>query len=147
LQVAWTYHTGDADESNGTTIECTPIVVDGRMYVTTCRTKVVCLDAGTGREIWQFDPYAEGFKYNKIRASGGVNRGVAYWSDGRKRRIMLGASDARLISLDAATGKLDPTFGKAGIVDLREGIEWDTSKINYGPTSAPAVFENLVYVG
>jgi quinoprotein glucose dehydrogenase len=52
-----------------------------------------------------------------------------------------------LISLDAATGKPDPAFGKGGIVDLRDGIEWDTSKINYGPTSAPAVFENLVYVG
>src|SRR2546421_22736 len=88
--------------------------------------------------------------YNPIRASGGGNRGVAYWSDGEtggRKRIFLGASDARLISLDAATGALDPAFGSGGIVDLRAGIEWDTSKINYGPTSAPAVFENLVILG
>src|SRR5207248_1803519 len=80
----------------------------------------------------------------------GVNRGVAHWSDGKssgQRRIFLGASDARLISLDAATGALDPAFGSGGIVDLRAGIEWDTTRINYGPTSAPAVFENLVILG
>src|SRR5258706_7098663 len=56
LKIAWTYHTKDAAE--GTTIECTPIVIDGVMYVTTVRTRVVALDAATGREIWAFDPYA-----------------------------------------------------------------------------------------
>ena len=150
LEVAWVYHTGDAGPGNSTTIECTPIVVEGRMYVTTARTKVACLDAATGREIWQFDPYAAGMTFNPIRASGGVNRGVAYWSDGKpdgQRRIFLGASDGRLISLDASTGKPDPAFGKDGILDLRDGIEWDVSKINYGPTSAPAVFEDTIIVG
>src|SRR5688572_8409710 len=57
LTVAWTYKTGDAGP--GTTIECTPLVVDGVMYVTTVRTKVVALDAATGKEIWSFDPYAD----------------------------------------------------------------------------------------
>jgi quinoprotein glucose dehydrogenase len=148
LEVAWTYHTGD--NSPGTTIECTPIVIDGVMYVTTVRTKVVALDAATGKEKWQFDPYGPGMISNPIRASGGVNRGLAYWSEGKPgglRRVLLGASDARLISLDAQTGKPDPAFGKDGVVDLRTEIGWDTSKFNYGPTSAPAVFENLVMVG
>ena len=72
LKVAWTYHTNDAGE--GTTIECTPLVIDGVMYVTTVRTKVVALDAATGSKIWEFDPYA-GPPKNWIRASGGVNRG------------------------------------------------------------------------
>src|SRR5687767_10456317 len=49
LQVVWTYNTADAGE--GTTIECTPLVVDGVMYITTVRTKVVALDAITGKEI------------------------------------------------------------------------------------------------
>jgi quinoprotein glucose dehydrogenase len=150
LEVAWTYHTGDGGSGNSTTIECTPIVIDQVMYVTTAKTKVVALDAGTGQEKWRFDPYGPGMTYNPIRASGGVNRGVAHWSDGRpsgQRRIFLGASDARLISLDAKTGLPDLAFGKDGVVDLRAGIEWDISYINYGPTSAPAVFENLVIVG
>jgi quinoprotein glucose dehydrogenase len=46
LRVAWTYHAGDA--GNGTTIECTPLVVNGVMFVTTVATKVVALDADTG---------------------------------------------------------------------------------------------------
>src|SRR6266704_1800563 len=80
LQVAWTYHTRDAGE--GTTIECTPIVIDGVMYVTTVKTKVIALNAATGQEIWAFDPYAgPAPKGGWQRASGGVNRGVAYWTD------------------------------------------------------------------
>src|SRR6266567_816155 len=78
LDVAWTYHCGDGGPDNSTTIECTPIVIDGVMYVTTPRTKVVALDAATGREIWRFDPYGPALEHNPILASGGVNRGVAY---------------------------------------------------------------------
>src|SRR5882672_7350116 len=55
LEVAWVYHTGDGSQGNGSTIECTPIVVGGVMYVTTPRTKVVALDAATGQEKWRFD--------------------------------------------------------------------------------------------
>jgi quinoprotein glucose dehydrogenase len=146
LQPAWTYHTGDS--APGATIECTPIVIDGVMYVTTVTTKVVALDAATGKERWKYDPYAAEPDRKWIKASGGVNRGVAYWSDGQgDARVLLGASDGRLISLDAKTGKPDPAFGKGGAVDLREGVrERDLTGQPYGPTSAPAVFENLVFV-
>ena len=150
LQVAWTYRTGDAGE--GTTIECTPLVIDGVMYVTTVKTKLVALDAATGKELWKYnlylDPPPPGKPY--IRASGGVNRGVAYWSDGQpdgQRRILLGLADGRLISIDTKSGTPDPAFGKNGTLDLRKDIERDISKLPYGPTSAPLVFENLVYVG
>jgi quinoprotein glucose dehydrogenase len=147
LRVAWAYQTGDAGDK--TTIECTPIVVDGVMYITTARTNVVALDAATGRELWRFDPYQDQTK-KWIRASGGVNRGVALWSDRRapsERRIFAGLSDGRLISLDAKTGKLDPAFAAGGELDLRKGIERDISKMGYGPTSAPMVFEDLVAIG
>ena len=149
LQPAWTYRTGDA--TAGSTIECTPIVIDGVMYVTTVTPKVVALDAATGKELWQYDPYAAEPNRKWIKASGGVNRGLAFWSDGKPdgaRRVILGAPDGRLISLDAKTGKPDPAFGDAGAVDLRKGItERDISKMPYGPTSAPAVFEDIVIVG
>src|SRR4051812_36037924 len=155
LQVAWTYKVDDADPAKNTTIECTPVVVDGVMYVTTARTKVAALDAATGKELWKFDPYGEAYggPANKafIRASGGVNRGVAYWSDGTadgQRPVLLRASDGRLISLDSRTRQPDPAFGKDGILDLKAGItERDISKEPYGPTSAPAVFEDVVIVG
>jgi quinoprotein glucose dehydrogenase len=147
LDVAWVYHTRDAGEK--TTIECTPIVIDGLMYITTARTKIVALDAATGQEIWRFDPYEDDSK-KWIKASGGVNRGVAFWTDGRPggdRRVLAGLSDGRLISLDAKTGRLDPAFASGGQLDLRTDIERDISKMSYGPTSAPMIFEDLVFLG
>lgn len=155
LQVAWTYKVDDADPSKNTTIECTPLTIDGVLYLTTVRTRVVALDAATGKELWRFDPYAppyEPLQSKKwIRSSGGVNRGLGYWSDGKpngQRRIILGLSDGRLFSLDASSGKPDPAFGDHGFVDLKAGIsERDISQEPYGPTSAPAVFEDVVIVG
>ena len=137
LQPAWTYHGGDA--SPGSTIECTPIIVEGVMYVTTAGLKIAALDAETGHEIWSYNPH-----------SGGVNRGVAYWSDGKpngQRRVLMGTPDGRLFSLDALTGTPDPAFGENGILDLRIGIERDIRGMAYGVTASPTVFENLVYVG
>ncbi len=137
LQPLWTYHSGD--NISGSTIECTPIVMDGVMYVTTPSLKIVALDAATGREIWKTDTH-----------SGGVNRGVAYWSDKKangKRRILMATPDARLHSLNARDGNPDPEFGKGGSVDLKSGIERDISKMGYGVTSAPTVFENLIILG
>ena len=145
LQVAWTYHTGEGDK----TIECTPLIIDGVMYITTNHLRAVALDAVTGAELWSFDPFAD-YKKNYPLASGGVNRGLAYWSDGRdsgERRILHGTSDGRLFSIDAKTGVLDPNFGDAGVKDLREDIARDLSKMPYGPTSAPAICRDLVILG
>ena len=75
LEVAWVYHTGDAAKGNGSTIECTPIIINGVLYLTTAKSKVAALDADTGCERWKFDPYAD-FKPTQPLASGGVNRGV-----------------------------------------------------------------------
>ena len=152
LRPAWTYHTGDADTAgSGTTIECTPVVVDGVLYVTTAKTKVAAVDGATGRELWKYDPYAEGAPRNGGRGGPGVNRGVAHWSDNRpdgQRRVLVGTADGRLVSLDARTGRPDSAFGVGGQLDLREGAaDYDVSRFTYGVTSAPAVFENLVIVG
>lgn len=145
LEAAWTFHTGEDPR----TLECTPIVVDGVMYVTTGKLRVVALDAATGVPKWNFDPFEKSPPKSSL-ASGGVNRGAAYWSDGKpngQRRILHGTADGRLWSIDAQTGKLDPAFGANGVKDLREDLERDVSGMNYGPTSAPAIFENLVIVG
>ena len=102
--------TGELVGRVGKTIECTPIVVEGVMYVTTGYLRVVALDTGNGKELWQFNPLKD-HPFPHRLASGGVNRGCAYWSDGKpngERRIIHGTSDGRLFSLDARTGKLDP---------------------------------------
>lgn len=144
LEVAWTYHTGELDpQGRGRTIECTPLMVDGVLYITTARRRVIALDAATGTEIWTFDPG----KWKHGAASGGVNRGLAYWTDGEEARILHGSSDGRLFSLDARTGSLDPAFGDNGTKDLREDLEPYVRKLSYGPTSAPAICGDVVVIG
>ncbi|MEX0611297.1 MAG: pyrroloquinoline quinone-dependent dehydrogenase [Pirellulales bacterium] len=149
LKPSWTYHTGELRNGDGNTIECTPIVVDGVMYVTTGRLRVVALDAASGKELWQFDPRKE-HPFPHEPASGGVNRGCAYWSDGRPggaRRIIHGTSDGRLFSLDAKTGKLDEGFGSGGIRNLRDELDPAVAALGYGPTSAPAIWKDTIIVG
>jgi quinoprotein glucose dehydrogenase len=143
LKLAWSWETGEPARR---TIECTPLIISGVMYLSTANRCVVALDAATGSEHWRFDPLSLGPHAGRL-ASGGVNRGVAYWTDGIAERILHGTADGRLFSLDAKTGKPDPGFGKAGVLSLREGIEYDISTLPYGPTSAPAIYKNLVYVG
>jgi quinoprotein glucose dehydrogenase len=149
LEIAWIYHTGELDRKPQKTIECTPIVIEGVLYLTTGHLRVVALDAATGDALWEFDPFAFGPAAGPL-ASGGVNRGLAWWSDGRprgQRRILHGTADGRLFSLDARTGTPDPAFGKDGCVDLRRDIDRDLSRMPYGPTSAPNVFESRVILG
>src|SRR5215510_10914884 len=83
LQVAWTYHTGDADTANHSQIQCNPIIVDNVLYGTTPQLKLFALAAATGKQVWVFDPQAE----QKTKMSSFVrfilnnNRGVTYWEN------------------------------------------------------------------
>jgi quinoprotein glucose dehydrogenase len=144
LEVAWTYHIGETtfakDSEQKSTFEATPIVVDGTLYVSTGFNKVIALDAATGREKWTFDPHIDrDADYSEV-----TSRGVAYWAKGK--RIFEGTIDARLIALDATTGKLAADFGAGGIVDLKTGVG-RVRKGDYQVTSPPAVIGDLVVVG
>jgi quinoprotein glucose dehydrogenase len=149
LKPVWTYHTHELEGRKGKTIECTPIVIDGVMFITTGYLRVVAVDGATGKELWQFDPLKD-HPFVHRPASGGVNRGCAYWSDGKpggERRIIHGTSDGRLFSLDAKNGKLDPKFGDGGIRNLRKELGPKVAALSYGPTSAPAVWKDTIIVG
>src|ERR1700751_4055321 len=58
LQVAWTFDTHD--DFKGSEMECQPIVMDGVLYATTPKLRVIALDAATGRLKWSFDPQPDG---------------------------------------------------------------------------------------
>ena len=93
--------------NRGTAFESTPIVVDGRLIFTTPYNRVIALDPESGRELWTFDPRID---RDRLFANMFINRGVAYWRGAERRRpcaqrVFLGTLDARLIALDAATGK------------------------------------------
>jgi quinoprotein glucose dehydrogenase len=147
LQVAWTYHTGDV--SDGKTLvsrsafEATPLASDGVLYVTTPFSRLIALDAETGKELWTFDPKLDRNRtYNLF-----INRGAALWTDGQRKRILLGTLDGRLFSIDAANGRPDDNFGRAGWIDLREGVADQAPGKGYGMTSPPAVYKNLIICG
>src|SRR5947209_20419273 len=80
LQPAWIYRCDDV-RGPGSTIECNPLVIDGRMYLTTAGLKLIALNAATAKEIWRFDPW-------NGQGARGVNRGVAIWSVGTEKRIL-----------------------------------------------------------
>ena len=147
LKVAWEFHTGDV--SDGTELpahssfETTPLVVKGAMYITTPFSRVIALDPDTGKQIWAFDPKID--KEQTVPLF--VNRGVAWWTDGKSSRVFLGTVDGRLISLDPKTGKPDPAFGKDGYVDLRIGVAEDFPDKHLGMTSPPAVYKDVVICG
>ncbi|MEP6962661.1 MAG: PQQ-binding-like beta-propeller repeat protein, partial [Acidobacteriota bacterium] len=106
--------------------EVTPIVVNGIMY-TPAGDRVVALEPETGKELWSYE------------TPGGLAsfRGVAYWpGDAQNPPRILFTSLKRMIGLNAKTGKIDPGFGKEGIVDL---------DVTYA--GVPTVYKNLVFLG
>jgi quinoprotein glucose dehydrogenase len=149
LKVAWTYHTGDLYQpKNGraTAHETTPLFIENTLFISTPIGRVAALDPETGKERWSFDP-----KVDRDAGYGDfTNRGVSTWydKDKKQRRIFVAPIDARLIALDAATGKPCVDFGKDGQIDLRVGLKNPPqSKSEYENTSPPAVIGNLVIVG
>lgn len=121
--------------------QATPLVVGGRMFLTTPYGAAVALDASTGTQIWS----------TRIPGPGQPSlRGVEYWpGDGAAApRIIFGTRGGRLIALDAATGAFVPEFGTNGVVDLRTPEVMGTPPgSGYGMASPPIVFENLVITG
>jgi quinoprotein glucose dehydrogenase len=157
LEVAWVYRTGDwSDGSDGrqkSAFQCTPIVVDGVMYVCTMYGRVIALDPETGVPHWTFDPQMD----RSVDRSEIGTRGVATWVEGAlpdgdpaRRRIYVATRDARLIALNAQTGRACADFGASGVVDLSQGVDLDGSGVredDYGVTSAPAVIGDVIVVG
>lgn len=154
LKNAWTYRTGaeevKAAGAKNAAFESTPILVDGLLYLTTPYSRVIALDPATGAEKWIFDPQIALDR----RYSEQTSRGVSAWpaaTDKKKasRRIFVATLDARLIALDAATGKTISDFGENGQVDLKRDVRFGkyNDYQNYQVTSPQAVIGNLVVVG
>ncbi|MCW2364174.1 MULTISPECIES: PQQ-dependent dehydrogenase, methanol/ethanol family [Sphingobium] len=125
LSLAWALELDTARGQEGT-----PIVVDGVMYTSTAWSKVVAIDAATGKQLWQFDPENEGSKAAHACCDV-VNRGVAVW----KGRVFVGTIDGRLIAIDAKTGQ-----------KVWETITVDQKK-PYTITMAPRVVRDKVIIG
>jgi quinoprotein glucose dehydrogenase len=150
LQVAWTWKPGEqALPEFGTqpgTFQNTPVMIDDVLYVSTPYNRVVALDAGSGRELWRYDPepFRDGQPPN---GTGFVHRGVAAWRDDKGQLRIFMNSRYRLICLDAKTGAPVRSFGDNGVVDLMVGLSWRGDRRHYTNTSPPVVYRNLVILG
>jgi quinohemoprotein ethanol dehydrogenase len=96
LGLAWY---GDLTERGGS-YETTPVVADGRIFVTSPWSKVYAFDVKTGKQLWKYDPKVPGEFAVKL-CCGIVNRGVAFW----KGRVIWGTLDGRLVAVDAKSGR------------------------------------------
>lgn len=123
LRPAWIFQTEIVES-----LETSPIVVNGVMYVTTSFNHVYALDAATGKQIWHYK-----HKMGPVTTycCGPNNRGVAISGD----RVFMGTLDAKLVSLDSKTGK----------------VLWETqiadAELGYSETMAPTVVGDKVLIG
>src|SRR5437762_3056229 len=118
LQVAWRFKADALGPRPEYNCESTPLMADGRIYVTAgSRRAVVGLDAETGEMLWSHSEL-EGKRGDAAprKLSG---RGLAYWSDGNDKRVLYVTPGYQLVALNANTGETVKSFGVNGIVDLK----------------------------
>jgi len=109
-------------------METSPLVVNGVMFLTTSFNHVYAIDAATGREFWHYK-----HKMGPITTfcCGPNNRGVAAYEG----MLYMGTLDAKLVALEAKTGKV---AWEVQIADPDKG---------YSETMAPTVVEGKVLIG
>ena len=139
LKPVWIYRCDDMRARPASTIECNPIVINGVMFITTAGLKVVALDAATGVQHWVFDPW-DG------KGGRGVNRGVTYWASGNDARIFFVGGNF-LYALNASDGRPISSFGTAGKIDLRDGLDRDVFFLSVGATSPGIIYKDLIIMG
>ncbi len=147
LKVVWQWKSQNFGKRPDFNWEVTPLMVGGVLYFTVgARRDVVAVDAATGETLWMYR-LDEGVR--GTLAARTVNRGVAYWSDGRgDDRILLISPGFQLIALNAKDGRPLPGFGKDGLIDLTEGLDRAVVKPGQIGSSSPAiVVRDTVVVG
>jgi quinoprotein glucose dehydrogenase len=131
LELAWSYPYGAPTFS--------PVYANDVLYgLGRNNAALVALDATTGKELWVHDGL-----------SGITSKGINYWEspDGKDRRLIF-AVDSFLQAIDARTGKSILTFGKNGIVDLREGLpRAEGTSVRAMPASPGRIWKNILVLG
>ncbi len=148
LQVAWRFKTDNLGPRPEFNFEGTPLMANGVIYSTAgTRRAVVALDAANGELLWVHGEHEGARGTAAPRQLSG--RGLAYWTDGREERILYVTPGYRLVALDAKTGNLVPSFGNAGMVDLKleDDQEMDLVTGEVGLHAAPVVANDVVIVG
>jgi len=120
-----------AQLSEGGGYQSTPLVIDGRLYVTTPWSKVYAFDAKTGKQLWKYDPDVPREIAGTSICCNISNRGAAYWNG----KIIWGTLDGRLVAVDAKNGK------KAWEKQITDPA------MAYSITGAPRIGNGIVFIG
>ena len=157
LEIAWHFKTDNLGPRPEYKLEGTPLMVKGTVYLTGgTRRAVVALDARTGEQKWIYS-FDEG-RRAEVAPRKLSGRGLSYWTDGKgDERIIFFTIGYRLVELDAKTGRPIASFGKGGMIDLKEGVvfgklvngKWQQVQIplvegEIGDHSTPLVVNDIV---
>ncbi|MEP7144153.1 MAG: PQQ-binding-like beta-propeller repeat protein, partial [Ferruginibacter sp.] len=147
LQIAWEYHTGDADTVNHSQMQCNPIIVDGLLYGTTPQMKLFAIDAATGKQKWQFNPFDSLGSNKTMFFILNNSRGVTYWSDGANDKRIFYTAGSNVYGINALDGTLIKSFGKDGKIDLHDGLDRDVKELFITATSPGIIYKDLIIMG
>jgi len=148
LEIAWSFKTDALGARKEYQFEATPLLIKGRLFTTAgSRRDCIALDAATGELLWMHRLDEGARALNSPRQLSG--HGVSYWTDGTKERILYVTIGYQLVSLDAATGQLDPEFGTNGVVDLKRDFDQEIDPVtsDVGLHSTPLVVKDVVVIG
>ena len=132
LKPVWSY---DTQETGG--LQTQPLIVGGVLFGYTPHQKVFALNAATGKLLWTF---------NSGEGVARPERGAAYWTDGKDKRLLAGISHF-VYALETATGKPIESFGDKGRIDLRENLRGDAKTLSVTITSPVSIYKDLLIVG
>ncbi|MGI2036093.1 glucose/quinate/shikimate family membrane-bound PQQ-dependent dehydrogenase [Rhizobium panacihumi] len=166
LKLAWQFQTGDVrrpDDVGETTYQVTPIKIGNSLYVCTPHNLAISLDAAKGTENWRYDANS-GMDPDRQHQT---CRGVTWWETPLAapagstpeqvalheralaecpRRVYLPTADARLIALNADTGKVCSFFAENGVLHLTNGMQYNPSGYYYS-TSPPVAADGKLIIG
>src|SRR5271165_5422974 len=113
LKIVWEWKSNNFGKRPDFNWEVTPLMANGVLYFTAgTRRDAVAVDAATGETLWVYrlDEGARG-----VTVARTVNRGLAYWSDGKNdSRILVISPGYQLVALNAKTGLPVHDFGEKG---------------------------------
>src|ERR1700749_679224 len=138
LTEVWRY---DSHETGG--LETTPLVVGRTLFAYTPKQEVIALDAATGKLLWTFDSQTV---FPAERVASRAERGLSYWHNGKDQRLMANVSHY-VYGLDPETGKVIPSFGNQGRIDLRENLRDPARTVSVSVTSPGVIYKDLLIVG
>ncbi len=142
LSIAWSFSSKDVDTTNRSQIQCNPLVIDGVIYATSPKLKLMAINAATGKGIWEFDPFDGQYDLYGM----GVNRGLAYHKDKEGARILFTASD-QLYAVDPKNVTVIKEFGNEGKVDLHEGLGERSAELYVSSNTPGIIYKNMIIMG